>query len=157
MAVMRFLKMSCAAFSLLLVRSLNAGDVSQLAWMSGCWAATAGPMLIEEQWAKPIGGMMIGLGRTSKQGKVVFHEFMRITTNGADITYTPRIGSSEKPVPFKLIRQSDSEVVFENAAHDFPQRILYRKQAAGLFARIEGVDKGKERGEDFPMKRVACE
>ena len=46
---------------------------------------------------------------------------------------------------------------FENAAHDFPQRIIYRKTAGGLHARIEGLDKGKPRSEDFPYKRVSCD
>lgn len=157
MAFMRLQKMIGALCGLMIAGTLQGGDVGQLSWMSGCWAMSAGPMVIEEQWAKPLGGMMMGLARTSKQGRVVFHEFMRITTSGADVVYTPRIGSPEKPVPFKLIKQSADEVVFENPTHDFPQRILYRKKAEGLFARIEGVDKGKERGEDFPMKRVPCE
>ena len=92
-----------------------------------------------------------------KQGRTVFHEFMRIEQQGAEITYTPRIGTSAKPVSFRLIKQTADEVVFENAAHDFPQRIIYRKTAGGLHARIEGVDKGKPRSEDFPYKRVSCE
>ena len=52
---------------------------------------------------------------------------------------------------------TDSEVVFENATHDFPQRVIYRKVQGGLFARIEGVDKGKDKHEEFPYKRVSCE
>ena len=42
------------------------------------------------------------------------------------------------------------------ATHDFPQRILYRKVEGGLFARIEGVDKGKPRSVDFPMTAASC-
>ncbi|MGH8854313.1 MAG: hypothetical protein ACREWI_08545 [Telluria sp.] len=43
--------------------------------------------------------------------------------------------------------------MFENPAHDFPQRIIYRRVGdTGLHARIEG--KGK--GIDFPMRRTAC-
>jgi hypothetical protein len=47
--------------------------------------------------------------------------------------------------------------VFENAAHDFPQRVLYRREAADrLVARIEGLRNGQPRGIDFPMQRMAC-
>jgi hypothetical protein len=117
----------------------------------------AGPMTIDEQWSKPAAGTLLGASRTMKQGRTVFHEFMRIEQQGTEITYTPRVGTSAKPVSFRLIKQTEDEVVFENATHDFPQRIIYRKTEGGLRARIEGLDKGKQRGEDFPYKRVACE
>lgn len=133
------------------------GDIAALSWMAGCWEGKAGSLTVEEQWTKPTADLSLGISRNRKQSKTVFHEFMRIDRQGADVFYTPRIGSSEKPVSFKLIRQSDGEVVFENAAHDFPQRILYRKVEGGLHARIEGMDKGKARAEDFPMRRVSCE
>jgi hypothetical protein len=42
------------------------------------------------------------------------------------------------------------EVVFENAGHDFPQRIIYRRNADGtMTARIEGSTNGRQRGVDF--------
>jgi hypothetical protein len=135
----------------------QAGDLPALTWMSGCWSMAAGPMTIDEQWSKPAAETLLGASRTMKQGRTVFHEFMRIEQQGTEVTYTPRIGTSAKPVTFRLIKQTADEVVFENAAHDFPQRIIYRKTAGGLHARIEGVDKGKPRSEDFPYKRVSCE
>ena len=113
-------------------------------------------MTFEEQWMKPAGGAMMGMARTLKAGRVVFSEFMRIDTRDGQLVYTPRIGTSQKPVEFTLKSQTDTQVVFENAAHDFPQRILYRQASGGLHARIEGVFGGKERSEDFPMKAVAC-
>jgi len=132
-------------------------DLTALTWMSGCWSMTAGPMTIDEQWSKPAAGTMLGASRTMKLDRLVFHEFMRIEQQGAGVTYTPRIGTGGKPVSFKLVKQTPEEVVFENPAHDFPQRIIYRKVAGGLHARIEGMDKGKPRSEDFPYKRVNCE
>ena len=59
--------------------------------------------------------------------------------------------------PFKLTTQTESEAIFENPTHDFPQRIIYRKSAdGGMTARIDGVVNGKERHQDFPFKPVAC-
>jgi len=136
--------------------SLHAADVAGLSFMSGCWVTEQGPVTIEEQWNKPAGGQMMGLSRTIKAGKVVFSEFMRIDMDKGEIYYLPRIGTNAAPVRFKLTTQSNTEVIFENPTHDFPQRILYRKTDSGLFARIEGTQNGKSRGEDFPMKSVAC-
>ena len=142
---------------LMAATSLPAADtLAPLAFMSGCWEMKQGPMIIEEQWSKPAGETMLGLSRTMKQGKTVFSEFMRIEKQGADFQYVPRIGTKQGPVAFKMTKISADEVIFENAAHDFPQRILYRSTPDGLFARIDGVEKGKARGEDFPMKRVDC-
>lgn len=46
--------------------------------------------------------------------------------------------------PFRLVEQSDRRLVFENAGHDFPQRILYWSRAPGeLRARIEGTLHGR--------------
>lgn len=114
---------------------------------------------------KPAGGLMLGMSRTVKGGRAVFHEFMTIATSAAAETgapalvFTARTGSEAKAVAFTAIRQTAEEVVFENAAHDFPQRVIYRRLAGGqgLLGRIEGVEKGKARAVDFPMKRVACE
>ncbi|MBI2686780.1 MAG: hypothetical protein HYX27_10725 [Acidobacteria bacterium] len=126
--------------------------IDDLKFMSGCWAGDG----VEEQWNQPRGGQMMGLARTLRGERVVFSEFMRIQLKDGVLVYTPRIGTKAPPVDFKAIKQSATEVVFENAEHNFPQRIIYRQTQGGLFARIEGKDKGKERGEDFPMRAVPC-
>jgi hypothetical protein len=47
--------------------------------------------------------------------------------------------------------------VFENPQHDFPQRIIYKRDGAdGLKARIEGESKGKPKAFDYPMQRTQC-
>jgi hypothetical protein len=45
-------------------------------------------------------------------------------------------------------------VVFENAAHDFPQRVIYRRDGERLVARIEGRLRGEARGRDWVFERV---
>jgi len=134
----------------------QAQDVTQLSWMAGCWELNRGSMVIEEQWTKPRGGIMLGVARTVKGDKVVETEFLKIAPEDGVLVYSPRVNNRE-PVPFKLLRISETEVVFENLAHDFPQRIIYRKQQDGLFARVEAGEKGKEKGQDIPMKKANCQ
>lgn len=144
---------------LLLVSTLSAqDDVTGLTWMQGCWEMRnpAGTFSIEEQWSKPAGGTMLGMGRTIRQGKTIFTEYSRLSIEKGKLTYTARIGTPGSTL-FPLLKMSATEVVFENPTHDFPQRVIYRQQDGGLFARIEGTDKGKERHQDFPYKRVSCE
>ena len=49
------------------------------------------------------------------------------------------------PARISLAKLEGKRVVFENATHDFPQRIIYWLEADGsLAARIEGTQNGKE-------------
>lgn len=132
--------------------------VESLGWFAGCWEmrASNGAFSIEEHWMKPAGDSLLGMSRTIRGGKTIFTEFLRISLEDGKLTYTARIGT-RGVTAFPLRKMTDTEVVFENPTHDFPQRILYRKVDGGLFARIEGIDKGKEKHQDFPYKRAACE
>ncbi|MBY0507615.1 MAG: hypothetical protein K2X03_27120 [Bryobacteraceae bacterium] len=142
----------------MLLMTAQAQEVNQLAFLTGCWQMAAGPLVIEEVWGKPATDGLLGFSRTLKNGKTVFSEFMRIDRRAGGIDYTPRIGTGrDEKVSFKLMKLTGDEVVFENQGHDFPQRILYRKTPGGLAARIEGKQNGKERGEDFPYRRVSCD
>ena len=55
------------------------------------------------------------------------------------------------------MRGTSNEAVFENPAHDFPQRVIYKRDGDKLNARIEGTKDGKTRGIDFPYTRIACD
>ena len=147
---------SVFCFSLCLAFADEPSRIASLSFMSGCWEQRDGPMVTEEQWSKPAGDTILGFSRTLKAGKTVFSEFMRIEKTADGFAYRARILPGQPGTLFKMIRSNATEVVFENPAHDFPQRIIYRKTDAGLFARIEGVDKGKQRSVDFPMTAVAC-
>ncbi len=55
---------------------------------------------------------------------------------------------------FGVKEMTSKRVVFENAKHDFPQRILYWLGEDGrLHARIEGTLRGKAESEDWVWSR----
>jgi len=133
-------------------------SVEKLGWIAGCWSSDDGKERIEEFWFKPAGQAMIGMSRTIAGGKTVFVEYAQIAEAKGEIAYNVSLGLGKPPVSFKLIRSSDKEAIFENSAHDFPQRIIYRRISEdALFARIEGKDKGVEKGIDFNYKRSRCD
>ena len=127
-----------------------------LAWIAGCWEGQMGSGKTQEQWMKPDGDSMLGMSRTIVNGKTPFFEFLQIRRDGEDLLYVARPQGKE-PTSFKLVKLNDGEAIFENATHDFPQRIVYRKLIDGLLAVIEGEDKGKAKRVEFPMRRVRCE
>jgi hypothetical protein len=131
-----------------------AGDtLEKLGWLQGCWAAAGGEPGSAEHWMAPAGGTMLGMSRTVRKGRTVAYEFIRIE-QGADGRLVFIAQPSGQPqASFPLVREDGDAFVFENPAHDFPQRVIYRRVGeASLHARIEG--KGK--GIDFPMARTAC-
>lgn len=74
---------------------------------------------------------------TFANGRKTF-EFLRIAQTAEGVSYFASPGG-RAPVEFKLKESSAGRVVFENAAHDFPQRILYWREGEALMARIEGT------------------
>jgi hypothetical protein len=133
--------------------------LSDLSWMAGCWERKDDKrgMQITEMWMKPSGDAMMGVGRTIKSGKVVDFEFLRIVEDTSGLSYISRPSANKEDTAFKILRSSADEIVFENAAHDFPQRIMYKRSGEKMTARIEGTTNGKLKGIDFPYTRVRCE
>lgn len=147
------------AFLVLSVKAQDTGKpVNSLSWISGCWEMTTNGRTTIERWGKPTENLMIGTSQSVKAGKSVAFEFLRIINNGQGLTYVAQPSGAKEATAFPAIKLTPNEVVFENAKHDFPQRIIYRlDKADSLFARIEGKQGEKEMAMDFPMKRVTCE
>jgi hypothetical protein len=129
--------------------------VEQLAWMAGCWRQESGGRVADEIWMAPSGGVMLGMNRTVAGGRTVSFEFMQISADAGRIVFTAR-PSGQAEASFTLLKTGLRDVVFENPAHDFPQRVMYRLDGETLVGRIEGVQGGKPRSVDYPMRRIPC-
>jgi hypothetical protein len=141
----------------LLGTPIAAGAVNELpAWMAGSWCGTQGGQRIEEVWLAPAGGLMLGMGRTvsaSGQRPAQF-EFLRVELRDGVPTYLAQ-PQGVPAVAFRLIQSGDSSVRFENPAHDFPQRIEYRRNGSALRAEIAGPRGGQERVIGFDYRPCA--
>lgn len=127
-------------------------SLERLAWLTGSWQFTRDGRTVEEHWIAPAGGSMLAVNRTVAGDRTVAFEFLQIRSAPAGLAYIAQ-PNGRPPTVFPLKRMSDDEVVFENPAHDFPQRIVYRRTAHGFNARIEGTINGQERAMDFPFQR----
>ena len=135
--------------------------IGQLAWIAGCWVYTSPRVIIEELWTRPAGGTMLGLSRTLRRNpagdSTIAWEFIRLYARGTDLVYAAQ-PHNQPAAEFMSERVSDSVVIFANPAHDFPQRIIYRRVGTdSLRARVEGMQAGRTRGSDFPYARAACD
>lgn len=132
-------------------------QLDKLAWLAGSWRMERAGRLVEEQWMAPAAGVMLGMSRTVAKGRVVEHEFMQIREGPGGTLFFVAAPSGQKEAAFQLLALEENGVIFENREHDFPQRILYTRQADGtVLAAIEGplgMDDKRKRIE-FPYVRV---
>ena len=128
---------------------LTAQSLSDFAWLAGT-RAMKGNALIEERWTEPASNMMLGLSRTVRGDKVVEFEFLRIESRADGIYYVAQPGGRPQ-TDFKLTKWDGTEAIFENPQHDFPKRVIYRKQPDNVVvARVDGGAGTK--GQDFTFK-----
>lgn len=134
--------------------------IDRLAWLAGCWSRESPKRIVEEQWMAPRGGLMLGMSRTvSKEtGGTIEFEAVRIEEREGKLVFVAK-PSGQPEATFESIELTESLVVFENPAHDFPQRVGYQRTAeGGLAAWIEGSSgpEGELKRVDFPYARVDC-
>ena len=66
--------------SILLLSSLPvaAANISDLTWLSGCWAYDDKDSGSGEYWMPPAGGTMFAISRSVRDGRTVAFEYLRI-------------------------------------------------------------------------------
>jgi len=134
-----------------------AAGIDDLRWLGGCWARDGGEPGSGEQWMSPAGGSMLGLSRTVRNGKTTALEFIRIVETDDGGLHYIALPSGQALTAFVMTAISSDEVVFENPAHDFPQRVAYRRLSAErMVAWIDGDIDGQFRRIEFPMIAVDC-
>lgn len=133
--------------ALLMTAALQAELRPDLGWMSGYWLSCEGGREVSETWSDPRAGLMTGMNITVRNGRAGF-ELSRIapTTASPDAPF----GYFAQPegqaaTLFPVIEAAPGRVVFQQAAHDFPQRIVYEREGDVLNARIEGEIEGQTR------------
>jgi Domain of unknown function (DUF6265) len=130
--------------------------IDRVAWLHGCWQSMTPQSTIEEQWMAPRGGTMVGMARTVRGGRTTEYELVVIKEQDGRLAYEAH-PSGQPSAVFLSGDVTETSVVFENAEHDFPQRVGYTRTDGGVAAWVEGTSKGQSRHIDFSYTRVACE
>jgi lysophospholipase L1-like esterase len=99
---------------------------------------------------------MSGLGRTVRGGRLTESETVVIRETASGLVYEAH-PSGQPPATFKAVSAGERTIVFEDPAHDFPQRVGYAQpDPSTLTAWIEGTREGKARRIEFRYRRVPC-
>ena len=130
-------------WTLLLLAEVAASPAPLPAYLAGCWEQRKGDRWTEECWTAPRGGLMIGSGRDG-HGDIVRHwEWMRIERAGDGSLSFYGSPKGAAAVAFKATQISETEIVFANPSHDFPQRVRYLRTTTGIDAEVSLADGSK--------------
>jgi hypothetical protein len=138
--MLAIVSMVCAAAA---AAQAPAVTVASLDWLEGHWRSEREPgEITEEVWIGARAGKMFGIGR-SVQGRLTrSFEYMRIEEGEGGLTFVAQPGGAP-PTRFVMVSHARNEVVFENRATDYPQRVVYRRQGDRLTATISLADGSK--------------
>jgi hypothetical protein len=122
---------------------------ASLSWMSGYWLSCEDGRQVTETWSAERDGVLVGANFSTGGGKPAF-ELLTIAPMGDSIAYLAMpAGQPLTAFPLSAEKSTETKLVFENLAHDFPQRIIYERDGEALGARIEGMMNGKLEGLDW--------
>jgi len=114
--------------------------VADLAWMSGRWESVRDGRWTEESWSAPRGGVMLGYSRSGRGDGLREFEFLRLQAGADGVPVYLAQPGGLPPVPFRLTARERTGATFDNPAHDFPQRIVYRRTGDSMVATISKLD-----------------
>lgn len=129
--------------------------MSEIDWILGKWQVNKSNSF--EEWTKADDHLYRGKGYEVRKNDTLIAETIEIVQKEKTIFYIPSVSDQNngKPVEFKLVSRKPEELIFENKAHDFPQRIIYSKVGNNeIDARIEGKKQGLFSEVRFKLKRV---
>lgn len=126
-------------------------------WLIGTWKNNTQKGSIFETWHRTSESELSGKSYIIKGQDTIVFETIRLVQEHDGLFYIPVVKDQNNglPVRFAARTVSETQLVFENPEHDFPQVISYtRINADSLSAEISGIRSGKTRKQIFPMKRV---
>ena len=123
--------------------------------LEGIWKMGTKRGAICEEWKKIDKNYLQNKGYMIKGSDTIVTERVALTNTKAGILYTSTVEdqNQKQPIAFKMTKGEDNMFVFENPAHDFPKRIVYRFVTAdSLHAFVDdGTEAGKK--QNFYYKR----
>jgi len=132
-------------------------DLKKAAWLIGTWENKTPKGSLYETWKKANDNEFSGKSYIIQEKDTIIFETLRLVQEGNEVIYIPVVKNQNdgQPVRFTAKVVSDTQLVFENPKHDFPQIITYTKTGTQtLTAEISGIVNGKNKKQSFAMTLV---
>jgi hypothetical protein len=126
-----------------------AASETRLDWIAGYWLACSGEGQTSEVWIGEGSGLLVGASHYVSSGGGASFEHARIgPADDGRLAFFASPGGAAA-VAFPLVSTEGETAVFENAAHDFPQRVIYQRSGSTLIGRIEGTVDAAPRSKEW--------
>ncbi|QBZ98360.1 DUF6265 family protein [Flavobacterium sangjuense] len=130
--------------------------LEKLNWLVGNWEQKLPDGTLKETWTKQNDSTFSGDSYFITPKDTVHFESIKLTQRAEELTYNATVvgQNNDEPVQFKLTSDADNTFAFENPAHDYPQKITYKKiNGTSLVATISGKQQGKPTSESYAMTK----
>lgn len=137
--------------------SSQSSKVREAEWLIGTWKNKTPKGTIFETWSRTSDSELSGKSYVVKEKDTIVFETIRLVREQEGLFYIPivRDQNNGASIRFEARTVSETQLIFENPQHDFPQNISYtRISPDSLKAEISGTRNGKTRKQIFPMERV---
>jgi len=129
-------------------------DLKKFDWMLGKWRGGNDSVVMHEEWNTLSDTAMDGVGTVTVKGDTTFSENIKLHIKDADIFYQVTGAGNIGVVDFKFTGIVKDTFIFENPAHDFPQKIAYIKTPNGMYVKVDGMDNGMYHKEEFDFNKA---
>ena len=126
-------------------------------WLLGQWENKSEYGTLTEMWKKANDSTYNGQSFFLKGKDTIHTETVLLQQVEDQLSYTTTIKgeNDDQPVPFIHTDRDETQLVFENLKHDYPQKISYTQISKdSLVAEISGIQSGKPSSERYMMLRT---
>ena len=130
----------------------SSATVDHLAWMAGSWSGYVEDDPIDEHWSTPAGGVMMGMFRWLKHGRLYLYELLTIEPDASSLVLRLKHfdrglnGWEEKgaAVAYPLVSIGEREAVFERGGTFRSTRFVYKRTSEHELLVVTEDRKGEE-------------
>jgi len=132
-------------------------NFNELLILKGSWQMKTAKSTIGEIWTKTNDHVLTSKAYYIDGTDTIVYENVVLSKVDNDIFYTVTAANENnaQPVAFKLTSAINKKFVFENAAHDYPKRIVYEFiNQDSIHAFIDDGKEASSKRSDFNFKRI---
>jgi Domain of unknown function (DUF6265) len=133
-------------------------ELNKATFLLGEWEKKDSLGVLKENWITVDDSTFAGTSYFIINEKDTVHkESMELMQEGDYLIYRTTIKGENKdePVPFQMMEEKDSSLVFTNPKHEYPSKISYKlNKDKSVLTTISGTIKGKKSSETYAITQV---
>lgn len=132
-------------------------ELKKANWLLGAWQKQTDTSNLVETWKRENDSTLTGTSFFILNKKDTLHrEIIELVEKNNLLIYTSTIfgENNDEPVAFQKTMETETELIFENPKHNYPQKIVYKKiSSSQLSATISGKVNGKVEIETYKLTK----